>query len=245
MIDDIRNLVLSKCDEGEHTLNQILATAPHLLRVAVDCLPFAFTWPDSVKDHIVALLMTHVRAAVLYGRASIVVIRMMANALGSPDDLDATAATLASAVNNPSVKLGQAIGSAKLQALFQENWDSAGRDHYQSAVDIQTAAVGRIQEISKVLETALSELSNALIGFGNAILIAVVAYLAGAVVLIATVATGPGVIAGVVAFIAGVVTAGVSLGVSWSDSTRTADAQTAALTGTATLTKWTPVHFAH
>lgn len=213
-VDDVRELIFERLAQCEDTLDLLEKNGPALIRrltsvylAPIEVLPGVV---DEVAEKLVSLLLR----AIAYARTMIAFQRRMAEAMGSPDSLDAAAATIGTDVNTAAANLAPDMIAEALSALSPFAWSGEANFAYSAAFDGQDAAVKRIAEIGAALEQALTSMSDGIEQYYTALVQLVVSSLAtilGLVVAIATWETIVGGVLGVLIALVGVVSSLVSL----------------------------------
>ncbi|GAB3607795.1 hypothetical protein GCM10027413_32040 [Conyzicola nivalis] len=202
-VDVIRNSILTACERASQAIDEMEANGPGIIRQGAEWIVKRAGIPpilDKIaEDQIVRIFTEQLQNFVSFARNTVMVMRFVADNMGSPDALRAAATTLGGIGTNAST-LNEEVSKEYLLAADPSNWSE--NYQYSVAIDKQPDAVARVATYTDGMSGALDAMANAIESFyGEAagiILGGAGAYigLVGAVVGVALCFTGAGAIVG-------------------------------------------------
>jgi hypothetical protein len=208
--------VKAKLSEIDQKLNDVDAAAPVVSRFAVDSSPLSLFWDDATKADVTAQLTSAFTDATTYTRDAIAPFTRFGVGPGEPWTLRSHADEWLQTFAAHAGALADEISNQSLQlpAMDETSWDSAAREAYRDAKEVQQRMVDALSGLSATFETALREMAGSLEAFWWAMLSCVISILVAILGLVAggaTAITIIGIPIGVAIAILGVVGAVVSV----------------------------------
>lgn len=220
----IAAMILQGCDTADRTIDAAMATAPGLVRAALDHVRvFGLPLPGPAKDLAYDLIMGAARRAAEILREAIDIIRILARSVGRPTLLRTAATQIQTDVVDAAETLGSSMSLNDLEATDSDAWDSPAAESYESAFSDQARNVDGISEVGRSLVRLLNDMAASIESFYGELQWAYFGLLisvGGLVVAIVTAAPtlGVGTIIGLIASVAGVIVSVASVVMAFTNS---------------------------